>query len=64
MLFKPAPKPITLSSPIIGNDVRLEFMLDFSQPLSMIVPYICRRIGIKSFVDIDYLRLENGIGKQ
>ena len=39
-------------------------MLDFSQPLSMIVPYICRRIGIKSFVDIDYLRLENGIGKK
>jgi len=35
-------------------------MLDFSVPLSMIVPYICRRIGIR-FVDIDYLRLENGI---
>lgn len=60
LLFKPARKPITLSSPIIGNDVRLEFMLDFSVPLSMIVPYICRRIGIR-FVDIDYLRLENGI---
>jgi len=38
-------------------------MLDFSVPLSMIVPYICRRIGIR-FVDIDYLRLENGIGNK
>jgi len=60
LLFKPTPKPITLSSPIIGNDVRLEFMLDFSEPLSMLIPYICRRFGIR-FVDFDYLRLEDGI---
>ncbi|ORX56089.1 hypothetical protein BCR36DRAFT_367921 [Piromyces finnis] len=61
LLFKPAPKPITLSSPIIGNDIRLEFMLDFSQPLSMLIPYICRRIGIR-FTDFEFLRLEDGIG--
>jgi len=36
-------------------------MLDFSQPLSMLIPYICRRFGIR-FTDFDYLRLEDGIG--
>lgn len=36
-------------------------MLDFSEPLSMIIRYICRRFGIR-YVDFDYLRLEDGNG--
>jgi len=60
LLFKQAPKPITLSSPIIGNDIRLDLMLDFSEPLSMLIPYICRRFGIRYVDYFDYLRLEDG----
>jgi hypothetical protein len=60
LLFKQAPKPITLSAPTIGKDIRLEFLLDFSEPLSVLIPYICRRFGIR-FMDLDYLRMEDGI---
>jgi hypothetical protein len=59
LLFKQAPKPITLSSPVTGNDIRLELLVDFSEPISLLAQYFCRRLGIH-YTYFHYLRMEDG----
>ncbi|KAJ3269435.1 Son of sevenless 2, partial [Borealophlyctis nickersoniae] len=46
LMYRPKSKPVCLSSSF-DTDIRIEVMVDFTRPLSRLLPMMCRRLGVR-----------------